>query len=405
MEKFIRVAVTVSSVYFSTIWIYASPDILQKWAHLGTDESAILPIFRNRLENGVEVHFNATVTKFINVEGRCEGVVLADGSQIQGAPVIVAAGHSARDTAEAMLAAGANADACSIAIGARIEHPQLLVDEGRYGTPERGALPPASYRLSHQTANDDKVHTFCMCPGGLVVPATNHESRVVVNGMSFSTRRAKWANSAVIVAIDPEDYGTSGPLAGYEWQDEIERACFSAAGSDYAAPAQRVSDFLKNTLSETLPKISYPLGVVSCRLDQLLPPPVVAGMKSAIRAWEKEIPGFSNEGVLIAPETRTTSPIRFRRTEDCESTGLPGLYPVGEGAGYGGGIVSCALDGLRAGRAIVAKARLLAQSLSGTIFIVATTKFNQRAQCSPGSRCNRCLERPFDCTAVGSSFR
>ena len=344
----------------------ASPDILHEaWAHLGTDKvRKILPIFRQRLEElGVDVLFNATVTGFLTSNGTCEGVTLADGREMRGAPVIVAAGHSARDTAQAMLAAGAVADPCSIAIGARIEHPQLMIDEGRYGIPERGKLPPASYRLSHQAADAGKVHTFCMCPGGLVVPATNHEQRVVVNGMSFSTRRASWANSAVIVAVSPEDYGSTGPLSGYVWQDKIEQACFEAAGSNYSAPAQRVVDFLRDTKSETLPKISYPLGVVSCRLDRLLPPSVVSGMKSAIRAWEKEIPGFSKEGVLIAPETRTTSPIRFRRGEGGESQTLEGLYPVGEGAGYGGGIVSCALDGLRAGRAIVAQARRTASAL------------------------------------------
>jgi uncharacterized FAD-dependent dehydrogenase len=192
----------------------------------------------------------------------------------------------------------------------------------------------------------------------MVVPATNHKGRVVVNGMSFSTRMARWANSAVIVAVPPEVYGdVDDALSGYKWQDEIERRCFEITGSSYLAPAQKVTDFLVDKKSEDLPKVSYPIGVVSTCLHKVLPSEIVAGMKEAIVEWEKSIPGFSETGVLIAPETRTTSPLRFERTENCESTTLPGLFPIGEGAGYGGGIVSCALDGIRAARSIVMAAR------------------------------------------------
>lgn len=343
----------------------ASPDIMHEaWAHLGTDRvRKILPVFRKRLEElGVEIHFGARVTDILTDQERAIGVVLESGRTIEGGPILIAAGHSARDTAMAMVNAGAAAEPCPIAIGARIEHLQTMVDLGRYGKTERGELPPASYRLSCQLESGGKAHTFCMCPGGMVVPATNHEGRVVVNGMSFSTRMARWANSAVIVAIEPEEYGYDGSssslaTAGYEWQDAIERRCFDAAGGSYQAPAQRVIDFLEGRVSETLPKVSYPLGVVSLPLHELLPSKVVSGMREAILQWEKDIPGFSQEGVLIGPETRTTSPIRFQRTQGGQSTTLEHLYPVGEGAGYGGGIVSCALDGIRAARDIVFHAR------------------------------------------------
>ena len=348
----------------------ASPDIMHEaWAHLGTDKvRKILPVFRQRLTDlGVQIRFGSRVTDFVTDGSGVTGVLLDDGERMDGAPVLVAAGHSARDTAMAMVDAGASAQPCPIAIGARIEHLQSMVDVGRYGKSDRGELPPASYRLSCQLESGGKAHTFCMCPGGMVVPATNHEGRVVVNGMSFSTRMARWANSAVIVAIEPEEYGYDGSSssmasAGYDWQDAIERKCFEATGGEYKAPAQRVSDFIQGRKSDTLPKVSYPLGVVAVPLHELLPPKVVAGMREAIREWEKEIPGFSKEGVLIGPETRTTSPIRFNRSPGGQSVSLLNLYPVGEGAGYGGGIVSCALDGIRAARDIVFHAR--AQPLS-----------------------------------------
>jgi uncharacterized FAD-dependent dehydrogenase len=235
-----------------------------------------------------------------------------------------------------------------------------VIDAARYGGP-RDELPPASYRLAYNPENDRHAHTFCMCPGGMVVPASAQPGHVVVNGMSFAARRAFWANSAVIVEVRPEDYGGEGPLAGYAFQDRIERACFAFTGDTERAPAQRVSDLLAGRASTDLPRVSYPLGVVPCDLREVLPDFIVEGMKKAILSFDKEVPGFAGEGgVLIAPETRTTSPVRFLRKESGESTTLPGLFPIGEGAGHGGGIVSCALDGLRVGRALATQGALLA---------------------------------------------
>ncbi len=333
----------------------ADPGILQEsWAHLGTDKvRAILPRFRERLlALGAEIRFRAQVRDLVVEDGACRGVVLADGTVERGHPVIVAAGHSARDTAEALLRAGVHAEARPIAVGARIEHPQGLVDAARYKG-ERGDLPPASYRLAFNPPDGRRAHTFCMCPGGMVVPATNHPGRVVVNGMSFAARRAFWANSAIIVEVGPEDYGGDGPLAGYAWQDAIERACFEAAGGDYRAPAQRVVDLLAGRASTELPRTSFPQGVTPVDLRAVLPAPVIEGMIAAIRHFDETLPGFAGpDAVLIAPETRTTSPVRFLRDERSCAIGVTELYPVGEGAGYGGGIVSCALDGFRAARAI-----------------------------------------------------
>ncbi len=333
----------------------ADPGILQEaWAHLGTDKvRAILPVLRKRLlASGVEVRFGSRVTGFLVEGGVCVGVRIGD-EELRGGPVVVATGHSARDTMEALLAAGAVAELRPIAIGARIEHPQDLIDAARYPT-GRGELPASSYRLAWTPKEGRAAYTFCMCPGGLVVPAQGEADHVVVNGMSFSTRRARWANSALIVQVDLADYGAADPLAGVRFQDRIERAAFVLSGS-YAAPSQRVEDFLAGRPSTDLPRTSYPLGVVPTDLAALLPAPIIAAMRTAIRKFDAELPGFAGpDGVLIAPETRTTAPLRFLRDEvTLESPSLPGLMPCGEGAGYAGGIVSAALDGFRVAQVIV----------------------------------------------------
>jgi uncharacterized FAD-dependent dehydrogenase len=322
------------------------------WAHLGTDKiRAILPPFRERLQSlGVDVRFHAQVRELVVDGGVCRGVVLADGSALEGGPVFVATGHSARDAVRMLLDAGAAAEPRGIAVGARIEHPQTLIDRARYGTDDRGELPPATYRLSlHPADGTAPARSFCMCPGGMVVPAAERDGRVVVNGMSFAARRAFWANSAVIVEVPASAYGASDPMAGFRWQDAIERRAFEMGGGTGAAPAQRVEDFLAGRVSTSLPRTSYPLGIVPGDLRDLFGPFVTEGLERALLAFDRTIPGFAgSEGVLIAPETRTTSPVRFLRDERRCSTTVADLYPIGEGAGYAGGIVSSALDGLRA---------------------------------------------------------
>jgi len=334
----------------------ADPEILAEgWAHLGTDRiREILPRLRAQLiALGVQVRFGACVAALIVQDGRCVGVRLADGEELMGGPVIVATGHSARDSWDWMLKAGAAAEARPVHIGARIEHPQRLIDQSRYGQ-ARGELPAASYRLRSSPADARPAHTFCMCPGGTVVPAMNHPERVVVNGMSYSKRQAFYANSAIVVPVGPEDYGASDPLAGVRYQDVIEARAFAFAGGDFRAPAQRVSDFLADRPSADLPRSSYILGTTAVELREVLPAPVIAAMKQAIIHFDKRVPGFAGaEGVLIAPETRTTAPLRFLRDEALTSTTVADLMPVGEGAGYAGGIISAALDGLRAAQVLV----------------------------------------------------
>lgn len=335
----------------------ADPAVLREgWAHLGTDKiRAILPPLRNRLrELGADVRFHTKVIGLKVVNGRCVGVETADGETIEGGPVVMAVGHSARDAIKMMVEAGAAAESRSIKIGCRIEHPQGLVDRGRYGEFERGSLPPASYRLSYTPTAGRSAHSFCMCPGGMVVPASNHPGRVVVNGMSFAARRSFWANSAIIVEVHAEDYGSSDPLAGFAWQDQIEKRAFEAAGGDDKAPAQMVRDLFEKRASTEVARSSFPMGLAPLDLRAVLPAPILEGLTDAVRAFERDIPGFAGEdALLIAPETRTTSPLRFLRTSEQCSVSVADLYPTGEGAGYGGGIISCALDGLRSAQAIV----------------------------------------------------
>jgi uncharacterized FAD-dependent dehydrogenase len=335
----------------------AKPEILEEgWAHLGTDKvREILPVFRERLRaHGAEVRFDARVVGLVVEGGRCVGVRLADGAEERGAAVLVAPGHSARDTVQMLVEAGAPAVARPVAIGARVEHPQTLIDRARYGVDARGDLPASSYRLAWHPPTGAKARTFCMCPGGMVVPAMHQPGQVVVNGMSFAAQRGLWANSAVIVEVDVSAYGGAGPLAGYRWQAEIERRAFELGGGDFTAPAQRVEDLLAGVGSAELPRTSYPLGVKATDLREVLPAVVTDAMVLALRQFDREVPGFVGpEAVLIAPETRTTSPLAFLRDAACQSAGLPGLWPVGEGAGFGGGIVSCAIDGLRAARGLM----------------------------------------------------
>ena len=342
----------------------ADPGILQEgWAHLGTDKvRAILPALRKKIrDTGVEIRFGAVVEDLLVEDGVCVGVRLRGGEEVRGGPVIVAAGHSARDTMEALLRAGVAAEVRPIAIGARIEHPQTLVDSAKYPS-GRGELPPASYRLTDTPTEGRAAYTFCMCPGGMVVPAQEQPGRIVVNGMSFAARRAMWANSALIVQVGADDYGADDPLAGVRFQEALEQRAFAMTGNRYLAPMQRVSDFLAGRASTDLPRTSYPFGGVPCDLAELFPAGVVEGMKRAIRAFDADVPGFAGpEGVLIAPETRTTSPVRFLRTPSLESPSLPGVLPCGEGAGWAGGIVSAALDGYRCAEAIIARVNTPAQ--------------------------------------------
>ena len=317
---------------------------------------------------GGEVRFGARVEAIdidrdADGDGRVRGVVLADGERIAAGHVVLAVGHSARDTFQMLFDRGVYIEAKPFSIGVRIEHPQSLIDRARFG-PSAGhpLLGAADYKLVHHCANGRSAYSFCMCPGGTVVAATSEPGRVVTNGMSQYSRAERNANSGIVVGITPEIDYPGHPLAGIEFQRQWEAKAFVAGGGTYAAPAQRVGDFLKGRPSVAPGAVdpSYTPGVHWTDLSLCLPPFVVAALREALPAFDKQIHGFAmDDAVMTGVETRTSSPIRIKRGNDLQSINTRGLYPAGEGAGYAGGILSAGVDGIKVAEA-VARAMLAA---------------------------------------------
>ncbi len=303
---------------------------------------------------GGEYRFRHRVTDLdLDEVRRVRGVVLADGTRIETDHVILAVGHSARDTFEMLQARGVDIEAKPFSIGFRIEHPQSLIDKARYGRTVQ-QLGAAEYRLVHHAANGRSVYSFCMCPGGTVVAATSEEGRVATNGMSQYSRGERNANAAIVVGITPEDY-PGDVLAGIALQRFWEAKAFEAGGGTYRAPAQLVGDFLAGRPSRELGAVvpSYKPGVHLTDLSSSLPDYAIAAIREALRAFDRQIPGFARaDAVLTAVETRTSSPIRIKRGADFQSPNTTGLYPAGEGAGFAGGILSAGVDGIKVAEAV-----------------------------------------------------
>ena len=304
---------------------------------------------------GGEIRFQQRVADFEIDDGRLQALHLASGERLAANHVVLAIGHSARDTFEKLHERGVFIEAKPFSIGVRIEHPQSLIDRARYsqfaGHPLLGA---ADYKLVHHCSNGRSVYSFCMCPGGTVVAATSEAGCVVTNGMSQYSRNEHNANSGIVVGISPEDY-PGGPLAGIEFQRHWESRAFEAGGGTYAAPAQRVGDFLAGRASTALGAVipSYKPGVHPTDLSRCLPDYAVAAIREALPAFDKQIRGFAMEdAVLTGVETRTSSPLRIRRNDDFQSINTAGLYPAGEGAGYAGGILSSGVDGIKIAEAV-----------------------------------------------------
>lgn len=330
--------------------------------HIGTDRlpGTVKAIRERILSLGGEVRFETAVTGLRSREGALCGLELDRAGArevLECSQVILAIGHSARDTFETLFAAGIPMQAKAFSVGARIEHPQELIDRAQYGgfagAPRLGA---ADYKLSCHLENGRGVYTFCMCPGGYVTGAASEPGGVVTNGMSPYARDGANSNAALLVGVAPEDYGAEGPLAGVQFQRRLERLAFRAAGEGYGAPAQRVEDFLtgKSTACFGAVKPTYQPEAVPGSLNACLPEFVTESMREGIRRMGKQLSGFDwGDAVLTAPETRSSSPVRILRGEDCQSLGMRGLYPCGEGAGYAGGIVSAAVDGIRCAEAVL----------------------------------------------------
>ncbi|WP_077147120.1 NAD(P)/FAD-dependent oxidoreductase [Sphingopyxis sp. KK2] len=287
---------------------------------------------------------------------RVQGVHLAGGDTIEADRVVMAVGHSARDTFAMLLAAGVHVEAKPFSIGVRIEHPQSWIDKARFGADAGNPiLGAAEYHISHHCKNGRTVYSFCMCPGGTVVAATSEEGRVATNGMSQYSRNERNANSGFVVAIDPARDYPGDPLAGIAFQRHWESLAFVAGGSNYRAPAQRVGDFLKGRPSTELGSVvpSYRPGVTPTDLAACLPDFAVEAMREAIPVFGRQIAGYDHPDVVMTGvETRTSSPVRFTRGEDFQSLNTAGLFPAGEGAGYAGGILSAAVDGIKVAEAV-----------------------------------------------------
>ena len=286
---------------------------------------------------------------------RVRAVVLENGERLEADHVVLAVGHSARETFTMLHHRGVYIEAKPFSIGFRIEHPQSLIDRARYGAQAGNKiLGAADYKLVHHCSNGRAVYSFCMCPGGTVVAAASEPGRVVTNGMSQYSRNERNANAGIVVGITPEDY-PGDPLAGIELQRQLEERAFVAGGGTYAAPAQRVGDFLAGRPSETLGAVvpSYRPGVTPTDLSSCLPDYAIAAIREALPAFDRQIKGFAMEdAVLTGVETRTSSPIRIKRDDSFQSLNTQGLFPAGEGAGYAGGILSAGVDGIRVAEAV-----------------------------------------------------
>ena len=306
---------------------------------------------------GGEIRFESRVTGIQIEHGAVQGVTLANGEAIMAHQVVLALGHSARDTFAMLHAAGVFMEAKPFAIGFRIEHPQTLIAQARLG-PNAGnpLLGAADYKLVHHAANGRAVYSFCMCPGGQVVAATSEPNCVVTNGMSQYSRAERNANAGIVVNVSPEDFGgTNDPLAGIAFQRRLEAHAFELGGNNYEAPGQLVGDFLAGHPSTQLGRVtpSYQPGVHLTDLSTALPDFAIAAIREAIPAFDRQIRGFAMpDAVLTGVETRTSSPLRITRGDDLQSVNIKGLYPAGEGAGYAGGILSAGIDGIRVAEAV-----------------------------------------------------
>ena len=322
--------------------------------HVGTDVllEVVQNLRRRIISLGGEVRFNTQVTGLCSENGQLTGLKLESGEIIPCGAAVLAIGHSARDTFEMLDGMGIPMEPKPFAMGVRIEHKQTTVDESQYGMVSP-VLPPADYKLV-QHLDKETVYTFCMCPGGHVVAAASEEGRIVTNGMSNADRDGENANAALLVTLNPADFPYEGTLGGMKWQREIEEKAYNVSGS-YRAPAQKVGDFLAGKASTEGGKIvpTYQPGVHWCDLHTVLPEKITGAIAEALPQLDGKLKGFADaDAVMTAPETRSSSPVRIIRDETRQSS-LKGLYPTGEGAGYAGGIMSAAIDGMMTAEAIL----------------------------------------------------
>lgn len=331
--------------------------------HIGTNKlpKIIENIRENILKFGGEIHFETRVVDFIIKNNKLQAIQLQNGIEMAVNSVILATGHSARDMYELLHKKQITLKAKSFAMGVRVEHPQEIIDQIQYHcSGERDELLPAAAYSLVQQVNNRGVYSFCMCPGGFIVPAATASGEVVVNGMSPSKRNNKFANSGIVVELDIDQdfkkYEKFGPLKGLEFQKDLEKIAFLAGGRTQAAPAQRLVDFVDGKISSDLNDCSYQPGLVSAPLHSLLPKIIGSRLRKGFASFGQKMHGYyTNEANIIGVESRTSSPINIPRKENLEHPEIEGLFPCGEGGGYAGGIVSAAMDGERCAEAVIAK--------------------------------------------------
>ncbi|MFN8391573.1 MAG: NAD(P)/FAD-dependent oxidoreductase [Bdellovibrionota bacterium] len=338
----------------------ADPEIrIDAHPHIGTNKlpKVVQTIREQVVACGGEMHFNSRVSKIVRSGSAIRGVILQDGTEVLSKAVILAAGHSSRDLFQALVEDGYHLEQKPFALGVRVEHPQPLIDAIQYRSSGRSEhLPPAAYALKAQCAGRG-VFSFCMCPGGIICPSATANDEVVVNGWSPSKRNSRFANSGIVVQVTDEDlqsFNSAGALAGIALQQSLERHAALLGGGVQAAPAQRLDDFVNKRESKSLPECSYLPGVRAVNLDLLFPDAFASRLRAAFRDFDKQRPGYlTNEALVVGVESRTSCPVRVPRDrETMMHLGTDGLFPVGEGAGYAGGIVSAAMDGENAADAV-----------------------------------------------------
>ena len=322
--------------------------------HLGTDvlRRIVSNIRRYILERGGEIYYSAKMTDMFISDGKVLGVVINGEKEYRSSMVYLALGHSARDTFEMMHKNGITIEQKPTAVGVRIEHPAETINLIRYGNKYKDfpGIGAANYSFTYTNRNIGRgVYTFCMCPGGEIVNASSEAGTMAINGMSYSNRSSAFSNSAIVVTCHADDYKSTDPLAGVEFQKEIERKAFNAGGGTWEAPAQNLMDFLSGRISVRLNKNSFKMGTVAADMNEIFPTFICEALVMAFSKWKEDYPLFvSDNAILLGAETRTSCPVRIKRNDKYESVNIKNLYPIGEGSGYAGGITSSATDAIRA---------------------------------------------------------
>jgi len=329
--------------------------LVQAKPHIGTDYfQRVVTAMAAEIESlGGQVHFGQRLEQIHLRDGAVDGLTVS-GQRLATQQVVLAIGHSARDTVTMLHDIGVTMEPKPFAVGSRIEHPAAFINQAQYGSKAAQVLPPADYRLSYR-AQGQAVYSFCMCPGGQVVCASSEPGGQVCNGMSRYARSAPYSNSALVVALAPQRLGWRSPLEAIAWQRELEARAFASGGGDQVAAGQRAVDLMAGGPSADLPETSYQPGVRPGDLTEVLPPFVVRALRGGLARFDRILPGFIEHGVLIGLESRTSSPVRILRDDTCQSVSTPGLFLLGEGAGYAGGIMTCARDAVRFAQRVIAR--------------------------------------------------